>query len=527
MLAPSVRSSSGSTAFTLPCVPTGMNAGVGTSPCAVCTTPARAAPSVATSVKLSLTTPRTMRVRARQSARLSTAPARGRARAGGSARAPQRAPRAEPGCRATSPRASRTARTRRASLRARARRGCARTRATRSRFASSQDQHRIAEGVEAVLLFDRKLVQASHLLDTGERHHERQQRRARQVKIREERVDAPELEARHDEELGATGERRVSRERLERAHRGRADRQHAFRGLDPIPRFRRDLVALAVDHVFLDALLIHGPERVEADVQRHALDVECGEQLRREMQPGRGRGRRARFVRIDRLVALGLLEPLRDVRRQRRLPLRLAVEPEPPAPFAEVLEELHRAVAPARLESARRTREPFPDIAVESLEQQHLSARRGDGDPRGHDAGVVDDDELTVQLVGQLCETPVALDAALERAREQVEALAAMAAELESTLPTRVGDAVQDGLRAQVLPVGRNLAEIRGLMNQLIRRLERVEGDLLSERHARVDDLALLVDPVTSGWRGVEQRLTRIEERLTADDSATVYRMAS
>ena len=61
---------------------------------------------------------------------------------------------------------------------------------------------------------------------------------------------------------------------------------------------------------------------------------------------------------------------------------------------------------------------------------------------------------------------PAALDATLERAREQVEALAATAAELESTLPLRVGDAVQDGLRAQVLPVGRNLAEIRGLMNQ-------------------------------------------------------------
>ena len=34
-------------------------------------------------------------------------------------------------------------------------------------------------------------------------------------------------------------------------------------------------------------------------------------------------------------------------------------------------------------------------------------------------------------------------------------------------------------------------------MNQVIRRLERVEGDLLAERHARVDDLALLVDLVT------------------------------
>ena len=122
---------------------------------------------------------------------------------------------------------------------------------------------------------------------------------------------------------------------------------------------------------------------------------------------------------------------------------------------------------------------------------------------------------------------PAQVDAALERAREQVEALAATAAELQSTLPGRVGDALQDGLREQVRPVGRNLAEIRGLMNQVLRRLERVEGDLLSERHARVDDLALLVDLVSSGWRGVEQRLLSIEARLAADDGgAAVYRLA-
>jgi len=34
-------------AFTVPAVPTGMNTGVSTAPCAVCSTPARAAPSVA------------------------------------------------------------------------------------------------------------------------------------------------------------------------------------------------------------------------------------------------------------------------------------------------------------------------------------------------------------------------------------------------------------------------------------------------------------------------------------------------
>jgi hypothetical protein len=121
---------------------------------------------------------------------------------------------------------------------------------------------------------------------------------------------------------------------------------------------------------------------------------------------------------------------------------------------------------------------------------------------------------------------PAQVDAAFERARDQVEALAAAAAELESTLPARVGDAVQDGLRAQVLPVARHLAEVRGLMNQLLRRLERVEGDLLAERHARVDDLSLLVDLVSSGWRGVNERLGRIEENLAKQTAgATVHRL--
>jgi hypothetical protein len=61
------------------------------------------------------------------------------------------------------------------------------------------------------------------------------------------------------------------------------------------------------------------------------------------------------------------------------------------------------------------------------------------------------------------------------------------------------------------LPVGRNLAEIRGLLNQVIRRLERLEGDVLAERHARIDDLALLVELVSSGWKGVSDRLERVE----------------
>jgi hypothetical protein len=113
------------------------------------------------------------------------------------------------------------------------------------------------------------------------------------------------------------------------------------------------------------------------------------------------------------------------------------------------------------------------------------------------------------------------LEAALERSRDQIAALAATAAELEASIPGQVGTAVREGLRSEVLPVARQVAEIRGLMNQAIRRLERLEGEILAERHARVDDLALLVELVSSGWRGLDGRLERLE-RSQAEDTARV-----
>ena len=114
------------------------------------------------------------------------------------------------------------------------------------------------------------------------------------------------------------------------------------------------------------------------------------------------------------------------------------------------------------------------------------------------------------------------MEAALERSRAQIEALAEAANALEGTLPQKIGEAVHDGLRAEVLPVARHIAELRGLLNGSIRRLERIEGDLLAERHARIDDLALLVDLVSSGWQGVSERLDRIER---AQHGATVHQL--
>jgi hypothetical protein len=105
-----------------------------------------------------------------------------------------------------------------------------------------------------------------------------------------------------------------------------------------------------------------------------------------------------------------------------------------------------------------------------------------------------------------------ALEATLERSRKQVEDLALVAAELEASIPDQVGVAVREGFRTEVLPVGRQIAEMRGLLNQAIRRLERLEGELLAERYARVEDLELLVRLVSESWRSLNARLDRSEQ---------------
>jgi hypothetical protein len=120
--------------------------------------------------------------------------------------------------------------------------------------------------------------------------------------------------------------------------------------------------------------------------------------------------------------------------------------------------------------------------------------------------------------------SPAQLETALERSREQIEALAATAAELESSIPVEVGAAVRDAIGTQVLPAARHIAEIRGLLNQAIRRLERLEADQVAERHARIDDLALLVELVSSGWRGVDARLAALERQ--SSESAELTRAA-
>jgi hypothetical protein len=85
-------------------------------------------------------------------------------------------------------------------------------------------------------------------------------------------------------------------------------------------------------------------------------------------------------------------------------------------------------------------------------------------------------------------------------------------------LDEQITQAVRDGVRAEAAPVGRHLAEVRGLSVRAIRSLERIEATVASERSARVEDLGALVDLIAAGWRTVDERLARIEELLGGDE---------
>ncbi len=139
--------------------------------------------------------------------------------------------------------------------------------------------------------------------------------------------------------------------------------------------------------------------------------------------------------------------------------------------------------------------------------------------------------ERAKERVAQRAES-AALDEVLENTRAELEALLRVTTAAVGGLSEQIGAAVKEGVADEAKPMSRYLAENRGLMNQVIRRLERLETDAVAERHARVDDLALLVDLISSGWKSVDARLgrlealvTRLENGLQQSGGAIVYRI--
>src|SRR3954469_9115372 len=91
-----------------------------------------------------------------------------------------------------------------------------------------------------------------------------------------------------------------------------------------------------------------------------------------------------------------------------------------------------------------------------------------------------------------------------------------------SDIREELREGLRDGLREEAAPISRRLAEVKGLSNNAVRRLERIEATIESERSARVDDLALLVELLTEGWRTMNARLERIEAALQPPETNVV-----
>ena len=85
-----------------------------------------------------------------------------------------------------------------------------------------------------------------------------------------------------------------------------------------------------------------------------------------------------------------------------------------------------------------------------------------------------------------------------------------------------IREALRDGLREEAAPISRRLAEVKGLSWNAVRRLDSIERAIEGERDARIDDLALLVELLTEGWRSLSLRLDRIEAVLQPPETNVV-----
>jgi hypothetical protein len=95
---------------------------------------------------------------------------------------------------------------------------------------------------------------------------------------------------------------------------------------------------------------------------------------------------------------------------------------------------------------------------------------------------------------------------------ELLQRFQATAAELGATLPEGVGSVVYEALRVEIRPVAQHVAELGALFEQMLARLDQVSTSVEDERRDRLEDVALLTELVTSGWRSVDRRLARLEK---------------
>jgi hypothetical protein len=127
-------------------------------------------------------------------------------------------------------------------------------------------------------------------------------------------------------------------------------------------------------------------------------------------------------------------------------------------------------------------------------------------------------------------QTPEVLPAEAPSGRsgdEALERLAQTAAELEARVPEGVSSVVYEALRVEVRPVAQHIAELAALFEYVLRRLETIGDDVGAERRERVEDVALLTELMTTGWRSVDRRLARLEQMLARLEAQPARRPAA
>jgi len=105
-------------------------------------------------------------------------------------------------------------------------------------------------------------------------------------------------------------------------------------------------------------------------------------------------------------------------------------------------------------------------------------------------------------------------------ANELVSRVDQMAADLEARLPRDVGSILYEALRVQVQPVSRHIAELDALYQLIDARLEDMRLQIERERHERLEDVELLSELVSAGWRSADRRLARVERMLARLEEA-------
>lgn len=87
------------------------------------------------------------------------------------------------------------------------------------------------------------------------------------------------------------------------------------------------------------------------------------------------------------------------------------------------------------------------------------------------------------------------------------------AAQTSAFANSELASALLESLRAEVRPVGAQLERMHAALAEVVRQLR-------GERRDRIDDLELLSELVTEGWRGIDRRLGRLERTIARIDEA-------